>query len=368
MTDLLRTVGILPKLPDPSLYEAQKKVADQKVEVMDNLSKTIKQVEDSSLYFTEKSDLPGTLLQRYKTLESKTATLKKSSVKMNPDKIESERQIIENELNIILSHYKKIFYEKEIKTAKEIYDKANVHISNNSRSPEEKKQYENLAEKAKALMDQVNKKINLETVSEGFQDISGGVQEEVQEEIPGFSKASRKIFGYDPLETNTGALAIELKNLENINNMAKKESTLSNIFRIIVVCFTIISLLLGAIVSTNTHIRYDYFPIRLFYFIYGAVFFPIVVLYGAIFPPEWICTFVPLINYKEDAYGEGNIFTKMFKNIIGYRLATPAEERTTDEQNEINLWKMILRVLCALSSGVFLYGAYYMKRNVIDKK
>ena len=359
MTDLLRTVGILPKLPDPSLYEAQKKVADQKVEVMDNLTKTVQEVEDSSKYFTEKSDLPGSLIQRYKTVQGKATTLKGSAPKMNPDKIEGERQAIHNETAEILFEYKKIMDAKELQTAKEVLDKAKQKSSDVTLSPVMREKYAIIEQKAEKNLENIKAAIEKTASSntfEGFQDISG------------VSKDSRKILGYDPLETNSGALAIELKNAENISKIATQESTLSNVVRIVIVCFTIISLVLGAVVSTNTHIRYDFYPIRLFYFVYGAVFFPIVVLYGAIFPPEWICTFIPLINYKDDVYGEGNMFTKMFKNIIGYRLPTPAEERTLDEQNEINLWKMILRVLCGLSSAVFAYGIYYMKTNVLDKK
>jgi hypothetical protein len=284
---------------------------------------------------------------------------------MNPDKVEAERQGIYSEIRGILFEYNKIMDQKELQDAKELLDKAKAKVKENALAPstiisqDMKEKYTSIAEKAEKNLEDIKASIekrNSSNTFEGFQT------------LPETSGDSRKIFGFDPLQTNTGVLAIELKNAENISRISLQGNTLSSVVRIVIVCFTIISLLLGAIVSTNTHIRYDYFPIRLFYFVYGAVFFPIVVLYGAIFPPEWTCTFLPLLNYKEDSYGEGNMFTKMFKNIIGYRLATPAEERTNDEQKEINLWQLILRVLCALSSGVFAYGIYYMKTNVVDIK
>ena len=52
--------------------------------------------------------------------------------------------------------------------------------------------------------------------------------------------------------------------------------------------------LLGGIVLSNTYASDPFWGIRVFYFVYGAAFFPLSLLYGAAKPPYWVATLIPL--------------------------------------------------------------------------
>jgi hypothetical protein len=52
--------------------------------------------------------------------------------------------------------------------------------------------------------------------------------------------------------------------------------------------------LLGGIVLSNTYASDPFWGIRLFYFVYGAAFFPLSLMYGAAKPPYWVATLIPL--------------------------------------------------------------------------
>jgi len=52
----------------------------------------------------------------------------------------------------------------------------------------------------------------------------------------------------------------------------------------------------GGIIMSNTYIHETFLPIRIYYFFYGTVFFPISLIYGIMNPPEWNATIFPLFQ------------------------------------------------------------------------
>jgi hypothetical protein len=49
----------------------------------------------------------------------------------------------------------------------------------------------------------------------------------------------------------------------------------------------------GGIILSNVYINETFFPIRVYYFLYGTAFFPASLLYGIVNPPEWNATIFP---------------------------------------------------------------------------
>jgi hypothetical protein len=68
--------------------------------------------------------------------------------------------------------------------------------------------------------------------------------------------------------------------------------------RILMFCLLIVSCttgaLLGGIIVSNAYAADYFWGIKLYYFIFGAAFFPISVAYGAFKPPLWLATIAPL--------------------------------------------------------------------------
>jgi len=245
--------------------------------------------------------------------------------------------------------------EKQIQAAQELYDKAKTRASDIQLTPDLTEKYGKLLQKAKENLDSV--KAAAKGGQEGFED--SPAQTLVKKEL-----TSGGIFGYNPVGENTDTITIEMKHADQLSKYSERQNGFSGITKTMILTFMIISICLGSIVSTNCFIGYNWWPINMYYFIYGAVFFPIVVLYGAVYTPDWTVTFLPLLQYKSEH--EPNIFKKMIKNLIGYTLLPKVEDRDESVQVTIDIWKMILRILCALSTGVFAYGIYFMKVTVID--
>ena len=360
-------VGILTAKPDPNLYDAQKKVADQKLEVMETLQETTNLVNDAATKLTEDSGISQETLDQFKVVQEKLKKLAAAAEKMTPDRIELDRQAIEKSMKELLQSYTEQMNAKTLEAAQEVYDKAKARVdstkSDKTLSPDVKKKYVVLMEKAKQNLESVKGLVAASSSVkgvEGFQDVSGA-KYKVGPKYHG-------IFNYDPIGSNTDTLAIEMQHVDALSSYSTRQSGLSTVAHTIITCFIIISVILGGIVASNQFIGYNYWPIRLYYFIYGAVFFPIVLLYGVVFPPEWRCSFLPIFEYEEDNLST-NFFLRSMKQLVGY-IPPPKdrEDEDEDDKKKIMIWRMILRVLCALSTGVFGYGIYFMKVNVLDAK
>jgi hypothetical protein len=75
---------------------------------------------------------------------------------------------------------------------------------------------------------------------------------------------------------------------------------------------TIISIaigaVLGAIIMSNVYASDSFWGIKLYYFIYGAVFFPLSLIYGVAKPPYWVSGIIPLYSL-DPVIQEGGAFT-----------------------------------------------------------
>ena len=97
-----------------------------------------------------------------------------------------------------------------------------------------------------------------------------------------------------------------LATLDNLDTLKDKEENkefnwqrlLKKVLRVTMFALMIISVsigaILGGIVMSNAYAADHFWAIKLFYFIYGAAFFPISLLYGAIKKPMWLAGLIPL--------------------------------------------------------------------------
>jgi hypothetical protein len=130
-----------------------------------------------------------------------------------------------------------------------------------------------------SLLDQANESLKAAEVKEGFQVAP----------TPVILSPDELINKLEDLNTLKDA---EENKTFNWNRFWKK------ILRILMFCLLIVSCttgaLLGGIIMSNAYAADYFWAIKLYYFIFGAAFFPISLVYGAIKTPLWLSTIAPL--------------------------------------------------------------------------
>ena len=62
------------------------------------------------------------------------------------------------------------------------------------------------------------------------------------------------------------------------------------IYRILV----LFAIIFGGTILSNAYIHEEFWAIRFYYFVYGVIFFPLALIYGAVNPPAWNATIFPM--------------------------------------------------------------------------
>jgi hypothetical protein len=117
----------------------------------------------------------------------------------------------------------------------------------------------------------------------------------------------------DPLDDTTPLPVIPSEeefriSIDDLDNQYEEELTkkgnlgrrlwnkLRSLMPYITIIMCIIGAILGGIISANTHANEPFWAIKIYYFFYGAILFPISLGFGAYSPPEWKSGFIPLIS------------------------------------------------------------------------
>lgn len=112
---------------------------------------------------------------------------------------------------------------------------------------------------------------------------------------------------------------VALENKENSGGVrAMRESVKWGVSGLMIF-FIVGAAVLGGIVLSNTYFEEVFWGIRLYYFIYGALFFPLSLLYGVWRPPVWQSTLFPW------AVREGVDAVTTTERLFSYHLYTAPE-------------------------------------------
>jgi hypothetical protein len=89
----------------------------------------------------------------------------------------------------------------------------------------------------------------------------------------------------------------------------RKNTTKIAMFYVTII-FVTLGFLLGGIIMSNVYAADAFWGIKLFYFIYGAAFFPLSLIYGAVKAPYWVSGIMPLYPLNPTpAAQQGGAFT-----------------------------------------------------------
>jgi hypothetical protein len=345
-TALFNSIG-LSTTPDPNLYKNQKEVAGQMDEAKSDMKGTLASINLFSSALSIVPGIPADLTDSVDALKGKAETLVNSTT-TSPDKLEEQRQQIEKDLAEIEAKKDEILQTnliKELQDAADAVEKRYGEVSGDkTTSPELLKRYQDLLTDArKALTDAQRKLTVIQKRTEGFQTIPTPV-------------------GAAPTPLTAQEILDQLAALdEDKKTEEEKEFSWSRLmWRILGMMSTILlytsvafGALLGGIVLSNTYMDSGYWGTRLFYFFYGAAFFPAVMIYGLLKPPVWRSTIAPL--YKIDGAATGT-----FDGLFGYT--------DTVDQIEAASNKTTMRILLGVTAAVLgLMGGFRFLKPLFTK-
>jgi hypothetical protein len=274
--DILQTIGITAAPPaDPKKFEDQKIVTQQTSLVRSQLRSLLSSVDFATQVATV-AGLPTTGLESLQKDIAATA----SSVTLSPADLEKKRAEYEATFEKTRGEQEAAIRAGEVTKLRAVVDKIkkrDTEISAESGlSAETKARSKKLLEDAEYAL-KVAMAPPVVTAKEGFQTAPAPAAPAA---APAALSASELERQYTVLDLD---VAGELEKVFNWRRMLKRTfySTATYIFYLLLA----IGVLLGGILCSNLYASESFWAIRLYYFVYGAAFFPLVLFYSMFKPP-----------------------------------------------------------------------------------
>lgn len=273
MADFLQAVGLVAAPPtDPKQLQDQQQITQQTSILRTQLRSVLSSV-DFAIQGASLAGLSTTGLESLKKDISATAT----SVTLSPAELEKKRAAYEAEFDKIKDEQGKVIKQKQETDLQAVLDTItarNKEISADTKASDEiKRRFNELQQKAEYALK--------------------------------ILKAPPTTTPPDPAPLSTDQLQNELAIL-NIDKAKEEdqEFSWSRFFKRIFYqtrtyfwyTFIAIGALLGGIFASNLYINEPFWLMRSYYFIYGATFFPLAMLYTLFRPPVIFSTIIPLFQ------------------------------------------------------------------------
>jgi hypothetical protein len=268
MTDFLSAVGLTTATPDPSDFLKQKEVTGQIDQARADANTTLGTV-SFALDAAETFGVSSTSLSSLRGLQDRAKKLI-DTTNMTPAQMEAERTRIEQDLAKLKVEQEKLAREAEFKAVKEAASAITSErkkIDGDTTLPADlKASAKTLDEQAQASFQAVQKAVN------------------ANQEIPSTVQTGAS------LQSSLESLQSQRETTENATSSggarAFKQARRWVFLGFMVLSF-LVSAIIGGSVLANTFIDEVFWGIRLYYFLYGAIGFPLSLLYGIIRPPVW---------------------------------------------------------------------------------
>ncbi len=341
MSGILAQLGITESAPDPSAYMNQKEVSSQLEEVKKDVQSTL----DTVTIAVDTAELLGVnadSLSTLKAIQSRALNLL-SNTSLTPSEIEKRRK----ELDDSYMNAKKDFTQtvtkdhmESLKAAAETVRLRVEEVKADKTIPLKiREKYDELAAATKKALDTITTTVR------------------TKGEIP--ADALRADVVLDTLSRlNDEKEAEENKtfNIERAVSRGKKYVRLG-----IGILTVAIAAILGGIVLSNTFALEAFFLIKLFYFVYGAAFFPASLLYGIARPPVWQASLFPWSKREQISQNT------WWENWFTYYPYTDAEiaaiQEVKDSKGQLRKMSIGCFVLLGGAAYMFDWAGYFFKRG-----
>jgi hypothetical protein len=307
MATILNTLGL--GAPDPASYTNAATMANQQKEAVGNLQTTVSTA-NTALTFAKTAGVSSDVLTKLQTTVSEGNTLLSRAGTMTPAELEAQRAKLES--NAIAAQFAAIQdqYNTQLKELRDILPSIRTRVND---IREDKSTSAGLVSEYNSLLNDLSGSIALLVASPPIYTVTRG----------GFGPASGSGSGSGSGSSNayvipTTSTAKDYQaRLDTLDGKKEKEEgtgyTWTRMWRtfkhwvstylypafIWILVFS--SAILGGIIISNAYVEVEqaYLGNRLFYFIYGALGFPISIAYGCFKPPFWVAGLFPAYARKK---------------------------------------------------------------------
>jgi hypothetical protein len=346
MASLLSSLGIGTPQADPAALLNQREVEEQTKGIKDSLKGTI-----SSIDLAIKT---GSLLGVSKEYTAKLEGLKKQAndllndKTLSPAQLDKKKKEIMESLLSVQTEQEKDISEKKIKEALDVVLKVEDRVKEVSEDPtvtaELLEEYRALLRKAQDVV--VTLEEAIKTANEAAA-IAAATKE-------GFQVGAADI----SIPVTPADILIELRNLDiKKEEMEEKEFNVKRFlhrfvrrFREVLINATLaIGMLLGGIIASNMYVKEPFVLMRIFYFAYGALLFPLPILFSIVKPPYWNAQILPVYPRAE-----GLLEVSTMDRLFSFEQETPAAIDLRLRKSQASL--RVLSVLVTIVLGGMAYG------------
>jgi len=297
MTSILQTLGLGP--PNPAAYSDASAVASQQTQALGGLQSTVASV-GTALTFAKTSGVSSSTLDSLQTISTKGNTLMSQAATMNPATLATRTAALNSELMVAQFNALNEQYTKTLSETRAIAAIINTRVleirRDSTTSSGIRSQYE-------SLLNDVSGSVTLLLASPPVYTVTSTTSGSTG------SSGSSSISSY---VVPTVPTAEEYQSrLDTLDGLKEQEEgsgyTFPRIWRRFKYwCYTYLymgllyvfmfsSFIMGGILSSNAYVSAEpmYLPNRIFYFVYGALAFPISILAGCVKPPFWVAGLFP---------------------------------------------------------------------------
>lgn len=300
MAGVLSTLGITAGVPDPTEFLKQKEVSSQLDEARSNVNSTLGTV-SFALDAARTLGVPSAALSRLESIQESARSLSEAT-NLTPAQMEAKRAEIEQGLAKAKAEQETLTRAARLKAAEEVA----------AATAAERKAVEGDTTLPRTLAD------SLKQLDERCQ----AALKATQEAVAAKKDPADSVETPETLKTALTTLRDQRSTIENKESSGGVRGIRESVkwgVAALMILFLVAAAILGGVVLSNAYVEEVFWGIRLYYFVYGTLFFPLSLLYGAIKPPEWQSTIIPLsLREKPET-------VSATERMFSYHLFTPEE-------------------------------------------
>lgn len=316
MGDLLSSLGLTAMKPDPAALVNQQQVNAQLGGIKLGINDTLGSI-DLAMKGADILGVSPEYKDKLAAIKTQGATLA-SATNLSPVELEKKRAELDKTFSAVQAEQEASIDERQIKEATdavEAIEKRTKEVEDDSTTSKGLlEKYRDLRTRSKEMLETV--KTNIQKAKEAKAKLKA------EAEAKALAEATLKKEGFQSAAATTPAAAatpaastttsffaltpkdalreLELLDLEkqaeedkefNIRRAAARTAAAWR--TALVTAAIVIGGIVGGIITANAYIGERFWALKLYYFIYGAVFFPASLLYALIRPPFWQATFIP---------------------------------------------------------------------------
>jgi len=320
MATLLSSLGVTSSIPDPAAY---KNVMDEVTNMMNvrNMTQSTLERINKAIDTAVAERLPRTYIDKLDELANEITNLQTAN--LGAAATATKFGDIENRLAVTLKEQEAAVQKQRISDLNSLKDTVTARLKGVEHK-EIKKEYEKL-----------------------LNDVSESLEAAKDPSLQGKS--------FESLKDTLARLDEQNENDDNkVFNWARFRVRILNIMmRGLLIISLFFGFLFGGIIMSNAYAEDYFWGIKLFYFIYGAAFFPLSLFYGMYYKPYWVSGLIPLYSIDPRIVPTVAIAPSAIKTLVNTTSVKTdvANILTTVQKDSNNILKSVTGILPPQKGG-----------------